>query len=85
MNAKRIFFDWSSVVAIAGVVATWATLSSSVNAHDREIERLRAAKDARALADVRIAETMATKTDVREVRDQVSALAAELRSARLNK
>jgi hypothetical protein len=80
VNVKRLLFDWSSVVAIAIAAMTWATLSSDVRANAREIERLRARDDARAIADVAIAANMATKLDVQRVSDQVTALAAQIRS-----
>lgn len=82
VNAKRLFFDWSSVAAIAIAAMTYAALAGDVKANAREIERLREAGDARAQSDVRIAETMATKEDVQRVSDQVQALALELRSSR---
>lgn len=82
MNAKRLFFDWSSVVAVAIACMTYATLAGDVKANAREIERLRAAGEARAQADVQIAARMATKDDVQRVSDQVQALAQELRGAR---
>lgn len=81
-SMKQLVFDWGGVVAIAIAAMTWATLTAETSANTREIERLRAAGDARATADVRIAETMATKADVQRVSDQVQALALELRNGR---
>lgn len=81
-NMKQLVFDWGGVVAIAIAAMTWATLTAETSANTREIERLRAAGDARAVADVRIAESMATKADVQRVSDQVQALALELRNTR---
>jgi len=81
-SMKQLVFDWGGVVAIAIAAMTWATLTAQTTANTREIERLRAAGEARAVSDVRIAETMATKADVQRVSDQVQALALELRNGR---
>lgn len=82
MNARRLFFDSASVVALVLAGMTYATLAGDVRNNTDDIKGLLVAKDVRAAADVRIAETMATKADVQRVSDQVQALAQELRSAR---
>ena len=81
-SVKRLLFDWSSVAALMLAAMTWATLSVTVSRNSGEIDRLRAANDASVVSDLHIAADMATKADVREVRDQVTALARELREAR---
>lgn len=82
LRVKRLLFDWSGIVAAVGMGMTWATLASNVGTNSREIERLRLAGEKRAESDVRLAETMATKTDVQQLSTQVQELAAEIRNAR---
>lgn len=85
MNFKRVVVDYGGMIAIGMVFLSYGVQQNKIETHEREIERLRAANEARAIADVRIAAEMATKSDVREVRDQVSALATELRNARIGR
>ena len=80
IDVKRIFLDWTGIIAIVGGAIVWGTTTSHVESNTREIERLRVANEARAVSDVRIASEMATKSDVREVRDQLTALSVELRA-----
>lgn len=82
VTVKRLLFDWSSIVALMAAAASWGVNNSRIDTMSREVERLRATNDIRATADVRIAETMATKADVQRVSDQVQRLAEELRNAR---
>lgn len=82
IDVKRLFFDWSSVVAIALAAMTYATLDNKTQTNADEIQRLRSAREERVAKDERIAETMATKADVQRVSDQVQALALELRRSR---
>ena len=82
LSAKRIFFDWTGVVAIVAGAVVWGTTSSLVASNTKEIERLRVANEARAIVDIKNATEMATKADVQRVSDQVLALSIELRNAR---
>lgn len=85
MNVKQFVFDWSGILAVAGVCVGWGAMSSRVQTVEDEIRRLRSSNDSRAVTDVQIAATMATKQDVQRVSDQVQALAAELRNARIGR
>lgn len=83
---KRWLFDWSSVVAIVIATMSYVSLQGDVRTNARELERktadimeLKAWKDERVREDRIVAQTMATRADVKEVADQVRALAAELR------
>jgi hypothetical protein len=81
-SIKRFVLDWSGMLAIVGVAVNWGTTSSHVGANTREIERLRAANESRAVSDVRTATEMATKSDVQRLSDQIQALSLEFRRAR---
>lgn len=85
VSARRLFFDWSSVVAIVIAAMTYATLAGQVKTNTRELERIRAYEEQQRTDDIRIAETMATRADVRRVEDLVQALSLELRNARAAK
>lgn len=80
VNMKRLLFDWAGVIAIAGGAVGWGTTTSHVESNTREIERLRAANEARAVYDVKMAGEVATKTDVQRLSDQIQALSIEFRA-----
>jgi len=82
VGIKRLFFDWTGVVAVAMAAMTYASLAGTVQTNRQEIERLRVQNDARARSDVDIAARMATKDDVTRLAEQVQALATEVRRAR---
>ena len=82
VSLKRLFFDYSSVVAIIIAAMTWATLQADVQHHERQLERLESSEQARQRGDVSIAERMATKDDVRDLSNKIDALAKELRERR---
>ncbi len=79
VNVKRLFLDWSGVLAIAVGAVMWGTTVKAVESNSHEIDRLRAINEARAAADVRLAADMATKSDVQRVSDQVQALSMQIR------
>lgn len=82
---KQFVFDWSGLVAIAVAAMTWGAVNNRLDTAEDEVRRLRALNDTRTQSDIQIAATMATKADVQRVSDQVQALAAELRSARMGR
>lgn len=74
IDAKKIFFDWSGVVAIALGAMAWGTAITRLNDHDAEIALLRAAAEAHNREAIIAAQNGVTKADFQRLDDEVTAL-----------
>ena len=83
-SAKQIMFDWSGVIAVAMAAITWGYYSNKLETQGDEIDKLRAANDARMQYDLNVTREMATKQDlnsaVSRLETSIQGLAAEWRT-----
>ena len=76
VDAKKIFFDWSGVVAIAMGAMAWGASVVRLNVVEAEIARLRTAAEEHNRESLVMARTLATEVDLQRVEDKVTALQA---------